>query len=181
MMAHSHSSQFSLSCVRSSQHVRVRSSCRRPLHLIAAGGVLAVFCASVSMAASAFTAAPSIIGRDLVGSHRLGARGTSAWTSADSSGMSFGLAAGKALRNEASLAALSGVSWMPSMPQTCEDDFECNGGKANFPLQCLDVLVAKICVDPDDFQQSSQTSPELAYVPLPVRADDSRWPQDQRS
>jgi len=66
--------------------------------------------------------------------------------------------------------AMAAVSWMPSMPQTCDDDFDCNEGKANFPLQCLDMELLKVCVDPDDFERSG--SRELAYVPIPVKAED---------
>lgn len=67
-------------------------------------------------------------------------------------------------------SAMAALSWMPSMPQTCDDDFDCNGGRANFPLQCFDMVVLKVCVDPDDFERSR--SRELAYVPIPVRAED---------
>jgi len=70
-------------------------------------------------------------------------------------------------------SAMAALSWMPSMPQTCDDDFDCNGGRANFPLQCLDMVFLKVCVDPDDFERSTAASGELAYVPIPVQADDN--------
>jgi hypothetical protein len=62
---------------------------------------------------------------------------------------------------------------MPGLPQTCDDDYECNGGKANYPLRCMDVVVAKVCVDPDDLTPASA---EPAYEPLVVRPD----PKDPR-
>ena len=68
-------------------------------------------------------------------------------------------------------SAMAALSWMPSMPQTCNDDFDCNGGRANFPLQCLDMVFLKVCIDPDDFERSTAGSRELAYVPIPVRAE----------
>jgi len=74
-------------------------------------------------------------------------------------------------RSSASRSVLAAASLMPGLPQTCENDFDCNGGNANFPLQCLDVVVTKICVDPSDFQPGS-TPQDLAYVPLPVRVED---------
>jgi hypothetical protein len=55
------------------------------------------------------------------------------------------------------------------MPQMCEDDYECNGGKANYPMRCLDFVAARVCVDPDDFLKPSST--EAAYEPLVVRPD----------
>jgi hypothetical protein len=124
----------------------------------------------------AFQAVPNI------GEHGVRNRWPRASTSfsADTGGVSFARAEAKVPRNKASLVAVEALSWMPSMPQTCEDDFDCNGGKANFPLQCLDMMVAKICVDPDDFQSSYQASADLAFVPLPVRADDDPWSQGQR-
>eukprot|EP00440_Ansanella_granifera_P029244 gb/GFBE01031765.1/.p1 GENE.gb/GFBE01031765.1/~~gb/GFBE01031765.1/.p1 ORF type:complete len:152 (+),score=9.73 gb/GFBE01031765.1/:1-456(+) len=117
-------------------------------------------------ASSAVVAMPSF-----VATGRMGARALAGSTKAP-----FVSPSSRRTRNEAQLASASALKWMPSMPQTCNDDFECNGGKANFPLQCVDMFVAKICVDPDDFQQSSQVSSELAYVPLPVRADEPRQP-----
>jgi len=75
-------------------------------------------------------------------------------------------------------SAMAAMSWMPSMPQTCDDDFDCNGGKANFPLQCLDLLLLKICVDPDDFEGGG--GGQLAYVPIPVKAEDSPYGRQGR-
>jgi len=70
-------------------------------------------------------------------------------------------------------SAMAALSWMPNMPQTCDDDFDCNGGRANFPLQCLDMVFAKVCIDPDDFERSTAGSRELAYVPIPVQVEDT--------
>eukprot|EP00434_Breviolum_minutum_P042060 symbB.v1.2.037419.t1/scaffold5520.1/size26209/2 len=64
--------------------------------------------------------------------------------------------------------------WMPGLPQGCEDDFECNDGKANFPLQCCEMpLLGKFCCEPpDDFATGTPTEMP-AYVPLPVPVDES--------
>ncbi|CAK0796513.1 unnamed protein product [Prorocentrum cordatum] len=70
--------------------------------------------------------------------------------------------------------ALAALGWLPDMPQMCEDDYECNGGKANFPLRCLDAAIAKICVDPDDFLRPTS---EAAYEPLVVRPDSHSDPR----
>ena len=59
-------------------------------------------------------------------------------------------------------------------PPGCEDDFECNDGKANFPLQCCEMpLLGKFCCEPpDDFATGTPTEMP-AYVPLPVPVDES--------
>lgn len=60
------------------------------------------------------------------------------------------------------------------LPQGCEDDFECNDGKANFPLQCCEVpLLGSFCCEPDNYTPVQQTP---AYVPLPVPVEDP-WQQ----
>lgn len=65
--------------------------------------------------------------------------------------------------------AVAAGSWMPSLPHGCEDDFECNDGKANFPLQCCELpVLGKFCCQPDDFEPTPSTP---AYVPLPVPTD----------
>mmetsp|Transcript_13969 Transcript_13969/g.32817 ORF Transcript_13969/g.32817 Transcript_13969/m.32817 type:complete len:350 (-) Transcript_13969:56-1105(-) len=64
------------------------------------------------------------------------------------------------------------TSWSPSLPQSCEDDYECNDGRANFPLQCCEVpLLGRFCCKPEDFQPSPQ---QPNYVPLPVPTDEFR-------
>jgi len=69
--------------------------------------------------------------------------------------------------------ARSSGSWLPFLPQGCEDDFECNDGKANFPLQCCELpILGKFCCEPDDFEP---TMWEPAYVPLPVPVERSPW------
>jgi hypothetical protein len=62
------------------------------------------------------------------------------------------------------------AGWM-GMPQMgCEDDFECNDGKANYPLQCCSLpLVGNFCCEPDDFEPATEMP---AYVPLPVPIDE---------
>eukprot|EP00929_Paragymnodinium_shiwhaense_P056694 TRINITY_DN28381_c0_g1_i1.p1 TRINITY_DN28381_c0_g1~~TRINITY_DN28381_c0_g1_i1.p1 ORF type:complete len:236 (+),score=20.85 TRINITY_DN28381_c0_g1_i1:271-978(+) len=58
-----------------------------------------------------------------------------------------------------------------ALPQFCEDDFECNDGKANFPLQCCKFpVLGNICCEPDDFETKPSQDP--AYVPLPVPAQE---------
>jgi len=67
------------------------------------------------------------------------------------------------------------VGWLPSLPQSCEDDFECNDGKANFPLQCCELpILGNFCCKPDDFQPTSQNP---AFVPLPVPAEEPWEPR----
>lgn len=64
--------------------------------------------------------------------------------------------------------------WMPSLPQGCEDDFECNGGRANFPLQCCELpILGKFCCEPKEYEPSRELQ-DPAYVPLPVPVDP--WP-----
>eukprot|EP00931_Biecheleriopsis_adriatica_P074988 TRINITY_DN48952_c0_g1_i1.p1 TRINITY_DN48952_c0_g1~~TRINITY_DN48952_c0_g1_i1.p1 ORF type:complete len:364 (+),score=41.93 TRINITY_DN48952_c0_g1_i1:52-1143(+) len=72
-------------------------------------------------------------------------------------------------------SARSAGSWLPGMPQGCEDDFECNDGKANFPLQCCELpLMGKFCCEPpDDFAQGTPKMP--AWVPLPVPVEEEPW------
>jgi len=61
------------------------------------------------------------------------------------------------------------------LPQACEDDFECNDGAANFPLQCCEIpLVGNWCCEPDDFMPVPQSP---AFVPIPVPVDDEAWRQ----
>jgi len=58
------------------------------------------------------------------------------------------------------------------LPQACEDDFECNDGAANFPLQCCEMpLIGSWCCEPDDFVPVPQRP---AWVPIPVPADETR-------
>mmetsp|Transcript_23938 Transcript_23938/g.55254 ORF Transcript_23938/g.55254 Transcript_23938/m.55254 type:complete len:154 (+) Transcript_23938:89-550(+) len=66
------------------------------------------------------------------------------------------------------LAREAGASWLPALPQTCSDDYECNDGKANFPLQCCEVMMMKFCCEPDDFMP---TPNRPAFVPIPVPVD----------
>uniref|UniRef100_A0A7S0FXX4 Uncharacterized protein n=1 Tax=Pyrodinium bahamense TaxID=73915 RepID=A0A7S0FXX4_9DINO len=65
----------------------------------------------------------------------------------------------------------AGVGWVPSLPQGCEDDYECNDGRANFPLQCCEVpFLGKFCCEPGDGMAVSQNP---AFVPLPVPVEDA--------
>ena len=62
--------------------------------------------------------------------------------------METGMAGGTARREAPSRGrALRAGGW--PLPQSCEDDFECNGGRANFPLQCCELpLLGKFCCAP---------------------------------
>ncbi|CAE8645258.1 unnamed protein product, partial [Polarella glacialis] len=68
------------------------------------------------------------------------------------------------------------AGWLPNMPQGCEDDFECNDGNKNYPLQCceLPILGAKFCCEPPDFDDYQQAR-HPAWLPLPVPVDDEPW------
>lgn len=58
-----------------------------------------------------------------------------------------------------------------SVPQRCEDDFECNGGRANFPLQCCELpLLGNFCCEPPERQEHYDRR-DPAWVPLPVPVD----------
>jgi len=68
------------------------------------------------------------------------------------------------------------AAWSPSLPQTCEDDFDCNDGRANFPMQCCELpILGRFCCEPDEVQRMPQ---DPAYVPLPVPSDP--WAQESR-
>ncbi|CAJ1431823.1 unnamed protein product [Effrenium voratum] len=66
------------------------------------------------------------------------------------------------------------AGWLPGLPQGCEDDFECNDGKANFPLQCCEMpLLGKFCCEPPDDFANAKGVPEMpAWVPLPVPVEE---------
>merc|ERR1712079_457582 len=60
--------------------------------------------------------------------------------------------AGSTRKDQEQLARPSIRDAFAFLPQACEDDFECNDGAANFPLQCCDMpLLGKWCCEPDDF------------------------------
>merc|ERR1719323_752341 len=64
------------------------------------------------------------------------------------------------------VATSAGIAWLPFLPQGCEDDYECNDGKANFPLQCCELpLLGGFCCEPGELAPPPQNP---AYVPLPV-------------
>merc|ERR1719323_1995874 len=68
---------------------------------------------------------------------------------------------------EAAAAGARGPSaWSPGLPRGCEDDYECNDGRANFPLQCCELpLLGNFCCEPGELAPPPQSP---AYVPLPV-------------
>jgi len=64
-----------------------------------------------------------------------------------------------------------------NLPKTCKNDYDCNPGGYNWPLRCVDVVVAKICIDPDDWKGGGlgalNVQPQdLATEPIPVRVED---------
>mmetsp|Transcript_16352 Transcript_16352/g.28676 ORF Transcript_16352/g.28676 Transcript_16352/m.28676 type:complete len:381 (-) Transcript_16352:117-1259(-) len=75
----------------------------------------------------------------------------------------------------ASSVARAAGGWLPGLPQGCEDDFECNDGKANYPLQCCELpVMGKFCCEPpDDYEQGIPQMP--AWLPLPVPVDEAPW------
>lgn len=78
------------------------------------------------------------------------------------------------------VAALSG--WLPGMPESCEDDFECNDGKANFPLQCCELpVMGKFCCEPPDDIEQNGGIRVPAWVPIPVPVDEAPWESGGRS
>mmetsp|Transcript_18723 Transcript_18723/g.51423 ORF Transcript_18723/g.51423 Transcript_18723/m.51423 type:complete len:174 (-) Transcript_18723:119-640(-) len=172
-MAHAQSAPLLCARLRPSGHSRAAPAPSR----WRLAGLVAVFLALGEVLAavpSAFVAAELGGGRTPVGPrpHR-NLVGSGAKSEASLSLATH--ASGAASQSKASPVALSALSWLPNMPQTCEDDFECNDGKANFPLQCIDFVFARICVDPDDFQQAPQTSATPAYVPIPVPVEENPW------
>eukprot|EP00438_Fugacium_kawagutii_P012838 Skav200130 [mRNA] locus=scaffold4172:99507:100508:+ [translate_table: standard] len=63
----------------------------------------------------------------------------------------------------------SKASW--PVPASCEDDFDCNDGRANFPLQCCELpLLGKFCCKPPD--DPSPDSKDPSWLPLPVPSQD---------
>jgi len=64
------------------------------------------------------------------------------------------------------------------MPKQCKEDYDCNPGGYNFPLICADFVIARFCVDPDDWRGGGlgalawDENTELAREPIPVRVDD---------
>mmetsp|Transcript_62832 Transcript_62832/g.130633 ORF Transcript_62832/g.130633 Transcript_62832/m.130633 type:complete len:172 (-) Transcript_62832:263-778(-) len=71
--------------------------------------------------------------------------------------------------------------------KTCETDYDCNPAGRNYPLRCVNFVVANFCVDSDDWTGGNgirEWTPQLAPEPIPVRIDDgyitqpgeSGWP-----
>lgn len=139
--------------------------CRKQLRVLAAVIIISLTMAAKMGAGSAFTAvvAAAVPRKRPLG---LGLKGQLAGATTTSS----------IARPQLAMAAMSG---MPSMPQTCEDDFDCNGGNANFPLQCLNMVFLKVCIDPDDFEGGGDAG-QLAYVPIPVQAEDNPYGRQGR-
>ena len=124
-------------------------------------------------------AAPSWI----TASPQMGMPGLSAWplqtqetslgsTLAGGSGPGFGSQGSQGSQGQKRSLARAAGSWLPGLPQRCEDDFECNDGKANFPLQCCEMpLLGKFCCEPPDDFATGVPNEMPAYVPLPVPVD----------
>mmetsp|Transcript_55078 Transcript_55078/g.112600 ORF Transcript_55078/g.112600 Transcript_55078/m.112600 type:complete len:441 (+) Transcript_55078:93-1415(+) len=72
----------------------------------------------------------------------------------------------------------AGKQWAAkNLPKTCKEDYDCNPGGYNWPLRCVDVVIAKICIDPDDWKGGglgahAATPDDLAMEPIPVRVED---------
>jgi len=95
------------------------------------------------------------------------------WRARSSTAPFIGMTLRTSQGQDARGARLAG-GWMPSMPQMCEDDYECNDGKANFPLQCCELpVLGKFCCEPDEFRPIPSAP---AHVTLPVSVQD-QWPQ----
>mmetsp|Transcript_5763 Transcript_5763/g.11792 ORF Transcript_5763/g.11792 Transcript_5763/m.11792 type:complete len:196 (+) Transcript_5763:50-637(+) len=86
---------------------------------------------------------------------------------ASSDAASFSGATTSEFRRETTSVVRHAGSWLPSWPQTCEDDYECNDGKANFPLQCCEFGLGNFCCEPDDFRPAP-ADPALVTLPVPV-------------
>eukprot|EP00960_Hanusia_phi_P031212 749148-Hanusia_phi.AAC.2 len=39
------------------------------------------------------------------------------------------------------------------------EDYDCNPGGYNFPLRCVDFIIARFCVDPDDWRGGQSLLP----------------------
>jgi hypothetical protein len=87
-------------------------------------------------------------------------------------------------------------AFMKKLPKQCKEDYDCNPGIArhgdgtaracrltigcaggyNFPLRCMDFIIARFCVDPDDWRNGGLGAlawdPSLAPEPIPVRVED---------
>lgn len=71
---------------------------------------------------------------------------------------------------EKAKTASSSFAFDWSLPQSCEDDFECNGGRANFPLKCCEIpVIGNYCCSPPDDEPLQRRDP--IYVPIPVPID----------
>mmetsp|Transcript_3729 Transcript_3729/g.7433 ORF Transcript_3729/g.7433 Transcript_3729/m.7433 type:complete len:181 (-) Transcript_3729:374-916(-) len=151
---------------------------RRP-SLLAACGALGLLCALLAVASSAFLAPQQPRGL------RGGVRGQAVERSAHRPGGArtqytsvpfTGATAGESSRDSTPVVGYA-ASWLPSLPQGCEDDFECNDGKANFPLQCCELpLLGNFCCEPDDFRPAP-SNPATVLLPVPV---EDPWEQQQQ-
>mmetsp|Transcript_44298 Transcript_44298/g.110933 ORF Transcript_44298/g.110933 Transcript_44298/m.110933 type:complete len:445 (+) Transcript_44298:215-1549(+) len=76
------------------------------------------------------------------------------------------------------MSALMPEKFGGKTPKQCKEDYDCNPGGYNFPLICADFVVARFCIDPDDWSGGGlgalawDETTELAKEPIPVRVDD---------
>mmetsp|Transcript_38020 Transcript_38020/g.79649 ORF Transcript_38020/g.79649 Transcript_38020/m.79649 type:complete len:275 (-) Transcript_38020:225-1049(-) len=67
-------------------------------------------------------------------------------------------------------------AFLKKLPKQCKEDYDCNPGGYNFPLRCVDFVIARFCVDPDDWRGGGLGAlawdPSLAPEPIPVRIED---------
>ena len=59
--------------------------------------------------------------------------------------------------------------------KTCQTDYDCNPGGRNYPLKCVNVVFASICVESDDDFQGGMGILQSAFEPIPVRVDDGYY------
>eukprot|EP00287_Rhodomonas_sp_CCMP768_P017175 CAMPEP_0202812388 /NCGR_PEP_ID=MMETSP1389-20130828/4049_1 /ASSEMBLY_ACC=CAM_ASM_000865 /TAXON_ID=302021 /ORGANISM="Rhodomonas sp., Strain CCMP768" /LENGTH=172 /DNA_ID=CAMNT_0049483771 /DNA_START=18 /DNA_END=536 /DNA_ORIENTATION=+ len=66
---------------------------------------------------------------------------------------------------------LKSIAQKASKLKTCETDYDCNSGGRNYPLRCVNFVVANFCVDSDDWTGGTPIR-ELAPELIPVRVED---------
>lgn len=127
----------------------------------------------VPVAAGGVSEAKADVGRS---SHVMAASGLAASNAAAATGRlaqgsTFtGSTASKPRHPEPATSRPAWTALFGNMPQRCEDDFECNDGKANHPLQCCELpIFGNYCCEPEDFEPGLRAP---AYEPIPVPIED---------
>uniref|UniRef100_A0A7S2BF97 Uncharacterized protein n=1 Tax=Alexandrium andersonii TaxID=327968 RepID=A0A7S2BF97_9DINO len=141
-------------------HLRLRSRTRWT------AGVALFVVGGWSLLAASTSAFAAVLGSD-----RFPASAASSARDARSVALTGSTAASPRPNVDAEVALAAGARWLPGLPEGCEDDFECNEGRANFPLQCCELpLVGKFCCEPGETASVPETP---AWVPLPVPVNDA--------